>query len=213
MAAVEELKRGARVDEGTRPATQRGKVPEAGKEIDLGDPTSGFAQPGRLRQQGAAKFGEKAALDLGGTLLRGQDLGFELLELGRGKAFGVDEGLFALVVGRDGLEVGAGDLEVIAENGVEADLEGADPGAGALTFFNGGDALAAGGGKLAQLVEFGVDAGADGAGVAELRRGGFDERAGDPLFKIRQGIEGGELVPAYAGAEVGGGCPEAGQAA
>ena len=104
------------------------------------------------------------------ALLRGQDLYFELFEFGRREALGVHQRLLALVVGGDGLGVGLGDLEVVAEDGVEAHLERADAGAFALALFDGGDALAAGRREAADGIEILVNAFADGAAVGEMRR-------------------------------------------
>ena len=48
---------------------------------------------------GGAQLGEEAALDLDDLLLRVEDLGLVLLQLGRGEALGIDQRLLALVVG------------------------------------------------------------------------------------------------------------------
>ena len=95
----------------------------------------------RVHEDGWRAARRRGALDLDGALLRGEDFGFVVLELGRGEALGIDEGLLALVVGGDGGEIGFGDLDVVAEDGVEANFEGADAGAAALALFDGGDGL------------------------------------------------------------------------
>ena len=53
--------------------------------------------------------------------------------------------------------VGFGDLDVVAEDVVEADLERLDAGALALAGFDLGDVLPAVLAEVAQFVEFGVD--------------------------------------------------------
>ncbi len=133
----------------TCPSAQGSEVREAGEQVDLCDAPRGLAHACSGIEQVAAQLGEDAALDLAGSLLRRQDLGLVLLELGRGEAFGVDEGLLALVVGGDGLGVGLGDLDVVAEDVVEADFERADAGALALAFFDRGERLTAAAAELA----------------------------------------------------------------
>ena len=88
---------------------------------------------------------------------------FVFLELGGSVALGVDEGLLALVVGGREMQIGLGNLDVVAENLVETDLERTDGGALALALFHGGDDLLAVLAEVAQLVEFGVIAAANDA--------------------------------------------------
>ena len=89
-----------------------------------------------------------------------EDSGLVVLELGRGEALGIDQGLLALVVGGNGLEVGLGDLDVVAEDIVEADFKEPMPvrwrSRSSMAAMDWRAALAEG----AQLVELGVDAGA-----------------------------------------------------
>ena len=70
-----------------------------------------------------------------------QDLVLELLELGRDVALGVLDRLLADVVGRDlaALRLGVGDLDVVAEDLVEADLQAGDPRAADLLGLEPGD--------------------------------------------------------------------------
>jgi hypothetical protein len=166
-------------------------VGEVGEEVDLCDVAGGLADAGGVGEELAAEFGEDAALDFAGALLCGQDFYFELFELGGGEAFGVDEGLFALVVGGNGLGVGLGYFEVVAEDRVKADFEGGDTGAFALTFLDGGDTLASCGGEVAEFVELGVDGFADGAAVASGYGWFVDEGAGDEFVEVFERVEGG----------------------
>ena len=64
--------------------------------------------------------------------------------------------------------VGFRDLDVIAEDVVEADFQRLDAGAGALARFDLGDILAAVMAEIAQFVQFGVEAGADGAAIGQI---------------------------------------------
>src|SRR5258707_224413 len=117
-----------------------------------------------------AQVDEKLAFDFGDTLVGGEDFAFVFFQLGRGKTFGVDEGLFAFVVGGSEMEIGFGNLHVVAENGVEADFERIDAGAFAFALFHGGDDLFGVLAEIAKLVEVGVKARADDTGVRRERR-------------------------------------------
>ena len=109
-------------ERGARVVAQCGDVGEVGEQIELGDYGCAAADARRCFENGGAQLGEEAAFDLDGALVRGEDAGLVVLQLGRGEALGVDQGLFALVVGGDGLEVGLGDLDVVAEDIVKANL-------------------------------------------------------------------------------------------
>ena len=56
------------------------------------------------------------------TLLRPQDLALILLELRCDEALGIGQGLLADVVFRDQVQVGVGDLNVVAEDLIVPDL-------------------------------------------------------------------------------------------
>ena len=86
-----------------------------------------------------AQRGEELQLQRDPPLVGAEDLRLELGELGGDEALGVGEGLLAPVVGRDGGEVRARDLDVVAEDAVVADLERGDAGALALARLDGGD--------------------------------------------------------------------------
>ncbi len=216
MAGGEEFEGAGVVDLRAHPAAKGGDMGEVGEKVDFGDVARGLADARGVGEDVAAELGEDAALDVGGALLSGQNLSLEIFELGGGEAFGVDEGLLALVVGRDGFGVGFGDFEVVAEDGIEADFERGDAGAFALAGLDVGDELAAVGGEGAEVVEFGVEAGADDVAVGEVDGRFVGEGAGDAFVEIGEGVEGGgEMVPATGGmacGEVGGGGAKAWEA-
>ena len=107
---------------GTRVVAHGGDVGEVCQQVELRDHGSTAANARGGREDGGAQLGKEASLDFDRALVRGEDAGLVVLELGGGEAFGVDQRLFALVVGGDGLEVGLGDLDVIAEDIVKANL-------------------------------------------------------------------------------------------
>ena len=73
--------------------------------------------------------GEQLLLQREDLLLGVQHLALVVLQLRRGEALGVGQRLLALVVGRRQMQVGARDLDVVAEDVVEAHLERLDAGA------------------------------------------------------------------------------------
>ena len=75
---------------------------------------------------------EQFVFQLHAALLRAEDFALHLLQLGRDEAFAVGDGLLADIMRRNFVEVGFGDLDVIAEDGIEPNLERTD--AGALDF-------------------------------------------------------------------------------
>ena len=89
------------------------------QQIDFGDRQRGAADARGFGGDGGAQLGEDAPLDFDDLLLRVEDLGFVFLQLGRGEALGVDQRLLALVVGGSEMQVGLGDLDVVAEDGIE----------------------------------------------------------------------------------------------
>ena len=96
-----------------------------------------------------------------------------------------------VVVGRVG-EIRLGDLDVIPEHPVVADLQRRDPGAGAFGFFhrrNGGLAAAA---DHAQFVDFGIDAVTDDATVTRDGRRLVEQRVFDQIAQIGEVIKFGE---------------------
>ena len=95
------------------------------------------AAPRRSRNSG-----EDLALELEDLLLGRQHLRFQLLQLGRGEALGVDQRLLAIVVRRRQVQVRLRDLDVVAEDVVEPDLERGDAGALPLARLDLRDVLA-----------------------------------------------------------------------
>ena len=177
-------------------AAQCGEMGEVGQQIGFSDGGGAAANAAGGFEDGLAQLDEDALFDFDGAVVRGENLALVLLELGSGEALGIDQRLLALVIGGRVGQVGLGDLNVIAEDGVIADFERADAGALALAFFDGGDRLAAGGGDGAQFVELCVDAGGNCAAIDQCERrfgdqSGFNARGG--LFERIEAL--GERAP------------------
>ena len=106
--------------------------------------SAGLQQPGRLRRRPARAGRRNSSYSRCWIFSSAvEDLLLVLLQLRRDVALGVLERLLALVVGRDLGGVGVRDLDVVAEDLVEADLEAGDAGAGDLLGLEAGDPLLA----------------------------------------------------------------------
>ena len=156
--------------------------------------SAGLQQPRRLRRHPVAQRQEQLVLAARWLVSSArQHLLLVLLQLGRDVALGVLERLLADVVGRDlASAVGVGDLDVVAEDLVEADLQAGDAGAADLLGLEAGDPLLAAAGDLAQLVELGVVAVADQAAFLGGQRRVVDqgrvERRADLGAELERGL-------------------------
>ena len=180
VAAVLDVEHVVRQDLGADVAAQGSGLGEGGQDIQLGQAAGGAQQAGGGGAQALAHLAEQAQLDLVDALLGVEHQRLVFLHLGGDVALGVDQGLLADVVGGRQPGVGAGDLDVIAEDLVVADLEGLDAGALALDAFQVGDPLAGMAGALHHPIQLGGEAGADDAGVGEgggrvIGDGGFEQ--------------------------------------
>ena len=115
-------------------------------------------------------------LQLLGLLVGREDLLLVLLQLRRDVALGVLDRLLADVVGGDLLAVGVGDLDVVAEDLVEADLQVGNAGPLGLLGLVAGDPLLAAVGQFAQVVESAREAVADEPAVAARQRAVVGQR-------------------------------------
>jgi hypothetical protein len=127
------------------------------------------------------------------ALVRLEDLLLVLLQLGGDEALAPRDRLLADVVVRDGAEVRFADLDVVAEDAVETDLQGRDPRAGTLPLLDGGDGGAPAVADLAQRVQLRVHARAHHAALAQGGRGLVHHRRLDVLRDVERGIEVLEL--------------------
>ncbi len=91
-----------------------------------------------------AQAPKDALLDLDAAVVRGENLAFVFFQFRRREPFRIHQRLLALVVGGGHGEVRLGDLDVVAEDRVIADLERADAGALPLALFDGRNRLPAG---------------------------------------------------------------------
>src|ERR1039457_2832694 len=107
----------------THPATQRRRMSKACEQIALRDAPGGLPHPGCRVQQLATQPGKEPPLDLAGPLLRSQNFRLVVLQLRRGEALCVHQGLLSLVVCRDRSTIRLSDFQVIPKDGVEPYFE------------------------------------------------------------------------------------------
>src|SRR5690606_1278995 len=136
-----------------------------------------------------------------------------LFELRRDVSLRIDERLLADVVVRDLILVRVGDLEVVAEDLVEADLEGRDAGSLRLFLLHTDQPVFAGACDTPALVELFVEPIADKASLTHAGRWVIHQGAPDfadeivagmqflanvaqrfPAFAVEQRADGGDLL-------------------
>ena len=140
------------------------------------------------------EVGEELGFEPGDAVVGVKYALFLLLELGGDVALGVDEGLLADPVRGDAVFVGVADLEVVAKDVVEVELERGDSTSVGFCLkdcFEDGPGVALEG---AVAVEFGVDAGSDGSTFGQ-QDGGLGRQAfKDVSAPGFEGVEGGQQV-------------------
>src|SRR5690242_3674199 len=119
------------------------------RNVEFGDDCRSFFYPAGVRGSKTANFLEYLPFESQDLLFGIEHLGFELFELWRGEALGVGQGLLAFVSCGDELQIRSRDLDVIAENIVEAYLKRLNAGLAPFPRLNCGDMPAAIGSDIA----------------------------------------------------------------
>ena len=149
---------------------------EAREHVDRGARLRHRLQLRHVAQHQRAQFGEQLLFQRDGPLLRGENAVFVFLQFGRDEPFGVGQRLFAHVAVGHLRHVGLGDLQVIAEYAIVADLERGDAGLFALARLQLGEPLLGVAGQGMQLVQRGRIPRGDHAAVAQVGRRRIDQR-------------------------------------
>ena len=123
MPAVADVQRTRVANLGPGIIEQPRGLGEGSQDIQLCQGGSAPLEGGESFQDGLAHAQKEFVFEFDAAFLGAQDFAFHVLQLGRDEAFTVGDGLLAGVMRRDFVEVGLGDLEVIAEDGIESDLE------------------------------------------------------------------------------------------
>ena len=127
-----------------------GQLGQGRQHVDLGQGRGRGLHPPPVGRHDVAQLQEQRVLQFLGLLVGRQHLLLVFLQLRRDVALGVLDRLLADVVGGDLLAVGVGDLDVVAEHLVEADLQARDARPLGLLGLVAGDPLLAAVGQLAQ---------------------------------------------------------------
>ncbi len=104
------------VNSGRDVAAIGGQLCERGEHVHLGDGGGGFAQARGVGGDAGADVDEELALDFEDALVGGEDFALVFFQFRRGETLGVDQRLFALVVGGREMQIGFGDFDVVAED-------------------------------------------------------------------------------------------------
>ena len=143
---------------------------QRGGRVEFGDGVRRGEQARRRGRDLAEQLPVELAFQLQDALLGVEHQRLVFLQLGRDVALGVDQRLFADVVGRDECHVRLRDLDVVAEDLVVADLQRFDAGARPLDRFQIGDPAPGVARRQMDAVELGREAGPDDAGCGERGR-------------------------------------------
>ncbi len=146
-------------------------------------------QPIGLPGDLVAQCHEQLVFALVDPLLGAQHLLLVFFQLGRGVAFGVFQSLLPLVVGRDLRGMDMSDLDVVAEDAIETDLEARDSGTRRLARLKLGDPLLAPLGDCMPFVQLRVMAAADNAPLARAQWQLVGQSAIEKLADIRTKLQ------------------------
>ena len=123
MPAALELQRELARDLRPHVTLALGDVGQRGPDVETRQVTSGRLDPGDHLSDASPQLVQHFPLAYGDALLGTQDLGFVLLQIWRDVALRTGQRLAPLVIGRDAVAMGVRDLDVVAEDLVESDLE------------------------------------------------------------------------------------------
>src|SRR6266581_282951 len=123
------------------------------------------------------------------SLLGTQHLGLVRFQLGRDEPLGAGQRLASLIVRRHAVPVRVRDLQVIAEDLVETDLERGDAGALALARLEPGDVLLPAVASVLELVELVIVPGSDRVAIGRLGRRALHQRPGELVAQVLEEIE------------------------
>ena len=189
MSGADRLQQAPFLDDRPNVASHRGDVGEVGQQVDLRDGGAAPADaPGGAQDELPQLLGH-LLLDFDATLVRRQDAAFEVLQFRSGEPLCVHQRLLALIVARDAAKIRLGDLDVVAEDRVEAHFERRDAGAGALALLDAGDRLAPGVADGAKVVQFCVHPGLDDSAIGQREWRLGNDGGLDPALDVFQSVE------------------------
>lgn len=186
VAAFDDFEGVAFVEDRLAVVPLAGEDGPAGEDVEFGEGVGGAGEGDGFVEDGGDEGGEEGLFAGEGVFLGVEDFFFFGAEVFGDVALAVHGGLAADVVGRDEVEVGLGDLDVVAEIVREFDLQAADAGALLFAAFEVGEPGLVVGRERAEAVELGAVAGADVVAVGEVVREGVGEGRRQELQERRQ---------------------------
>ena len=159
------------------------------QDVERRQRPSATLDPVRRQEDPAPQRVENLLLPVQEPFVRPERLLFVVLQRRRDVALAGRDGLLAVVVVRDGVQIGRRHLDVVAEDPVEADLQGRDPGPLPLRRLHGCNRVPGIPADGAQLVQLVVEAVPDRPAVARERRRVVGQRRGDPVVDVTQLVE------------------------
>ena len=168
---------------------QRGDLGQRGQDIEGGERPRRALDPVGLRENRAPQRVEDLLFPVEYAVVRPERLLLVVLQRGCDVALAVRDGLLAVVVVRDRMEIRRRHFDVVAEDPVEPDLQGGDAGSLPLGGLHRRDPAAGVAADGAQLVEIAVDAVSNRPPIARKRRRIVDQRRRDAVVDIAQIVE------------------------
>src|ERR1035438_263389 len=149
---------------------QRGNVGEAGEHVRFGQCQRGLTNTLGLASNRGTQLGKESPFNLDDLFLGIENLGLVLFQFWSCEAFGVDQGLFAFIVGRRKVKVSLRNLDVVAKDRIELYLERSDSSAFAFALLDASQILLGIAAQVAKLVQIFVNGCGDHAALVQGER-------------------------------------------
>ena len=189
VAALLEQNLPVEIDHRPGIAVVHGDLRKGKQDVEAGHCTRCLLNPVELGGHGLANLVKELVFQLDGAVVRAKDAPLQLLELRRDVALAIGEGLLAYVLRGRLVLIGVGDLDVIAEHAVIADLQFRNPRAFALLGLDLRDDPLPIAHIALELVQLRAVAGFDDAALPDGKRRVLHNGAVDQLQHIVERIQ------------------------
>ena len=164
-------------DRGTDISIGDREIRERRPDIEVSNHPSGSLDSANRCTHLTSKGAKQIGLPGGHSVLRAKHFGLILLEFRGYVAFRRGQGLPSLVIGRDPVRVSSGNLDVVTEDSIVADLERPDPSPFAFALLDGSDILLPAIAEAPRFIELGV--------ITRANDTSFGQRYREPGFEGR----------------------------
>ena len=189
MAPADDEQFSGGIEFGANIAAIRRQLGERGEYVELSDGRGSTAQMHRFARHGSTHIDKKLPFDLQDAFVRSQDFPLIFFQLGGCKPLGVNQCLFPLVVRGSQMQIRLRNLNVVAKDLIEANLQRANIGSFAFALFHRRDDLFAVLAQLTQFIEFRVVTAADHAWIRGQRRRLVRNRAFEPFADVAEFVD------------------------